>query len=159
MSEGGFEKTGVSRAIDTENTHLDANTADTPYVLLALRLKSTHLDITVLPEFMSMISETNDDFRWSLLMNPTYNGTLSWSDITNGACQYAAGATANDITAQGIKMDAGYSQSATTVDREFRSSLLIGSAIDGTPDELVLAVTPLSANADIQGSLTFRELL
>jgi hypothetical protein len=159
MSEGGIEKTGISRAIDTETTHLDANTADTPYVLLALRLKSTHLDITVLPEYMSMISETNDNFRWSLHLNPTYNGSLTYNDVDNSACQYAAGATANDITDQGIKMDAGYAQSAATVNRQFQSTLRIGSMIDGTPDELVLAVTPLSANADIQGSLSYRELL
>lgn len=159
MSEGGLEETGVSRSIDTENTHLDANIADTPYVLLALRLKTTHLDLTVLPEFMSMISETNDDFRWALHLNPTYNGTLTYSDIANSGCQYAAGATANDITAQGIKLDSGYAKTSGATDRQFKNNLRIGSLIDGTRDELILAVTPLSSNADIQGSLTFRELL
>lgn len=159
MSEGGLEETGVSRSIDTENTHLDANVADTPYVLLALRLKTTHLDLTVLPEFMSMISETNDDFRWSLHLNPTYNGTLTYSDIANSGCQYAAGATANDITAQGIKLDSGYAKTSGATDRQFKNNLRIGSLIDGTRDELILAVTPLGSNSDIQGSLTFRELL
>ena len=159
MSEGGLEETGVSRSIDTDNTHLDANAADTPYVLLALRLKTTHLDLTVLPEFMTMISETNDDFRWSLHLNPTYNGTLTYSDITNSGCQEAAGATANDITALGTRLDSGYAKQTGSTDRQFKNNLRIGSQIDGTRDELILAVTPLSSNADIQGSLTFRELL
>ena len=39
------------------------------------------------------------------------------------------------------------------------TSLRIGSEIDGTKDILVLCVTPLSGGADIQASLTFRELL
>lgn len=159
MSEGGIEETGLSRSIDTGTTHIDANAADTSYVMLALRLKTTHLDLTVLPKYISMISETNDDFRWSVLLNPTYNGTLTFSDITNSGCQYAAGATANDITAEGIKLDSGYAKSAGSIDREIITSLRIGSQIDGTRDVLVLACTPLASNADLQGSLTFRELL
>lgn len=159
MSEGGLEETGISRSIDTLNTHLDANTADQAYVLLAVRLKSTHLDLTVLPESMSMISETNDDFKWSLLLNPTYAGALTYADITNSGCQRAAGATANTISAEGTKLDSGYAKTSGSIDRKFVNNLRIGSTIAGTRDELILAVTPLSANADIQGSLTFRELL
>ena len=41
---------------------------------------------------------------------------------------------------------------------DLKNSLLLGAKIDGTPDEIVLCVRPLSANADIQGSLTWREL-
>lgn len=159
MSEGGIEETGVLRSVDTGTTHLDANTADTPYVLLAVRLKTAYLDVTVYPEFMSMISETNDDFRWSLHINPTYNGTLTFGDVANASIQYAAGATANDITAEGIKIDSGFAKSVGTVDRQFRTALKIGSTIAGVRDELILAVTPLSSNADIQGSLTIRELI
>ena len=159
MSEGGLEQTGIGRSVDTENTHVDANAADTPYCVLGLRLKTTHLDLTVLPQFISMISETNDDFKWSLLLNPTYNGTFTYSDITNSGCQYAKGATANDITALGTQLDSGYAKSAGSIDRQISTNLRIGSLIDGTRDEIVLAVTPLSSNSDIQASLTFRELL
>lgn len=159
MSEGGVELTGISRSIDTQNTHLDANTADQAYVLLGLRLKTTHLDLTVLPQSISMISETNDDFLWSVLLNPTYAGTLTYADITNSGCQRAAGATANTISALGTKLASGYAKSAGSSSQNIVNNLRIGSQIDGTRDELILAVTPLSSNADIQGSLTFRELL
>lgn len=159
MSEGGLEETGISRSIDTENVHVDANLADTPYVILGLRLKTTHLDLTILPEYISMISETNDDFRWSLLLNPTFNGALTWSDISNSGCQWSRGATANDITSQGTKLDSGYSKSASSIDRRITTSLRIGSNIDLTRDILILAGTPLASNADLQASLTFRELL
>lgn len=159
MSEGGVELTGISRSIDTQNTHLDANTADQAYVLLGLRLKTTHLDLTVLPQSISMISETNDDFLWSVLLNPTYAGTLTYADITNSGCQRAAGTTANTISASGTKLASGYAKSAGSSSQNIVNNLRIGSQIDGTRDELILAVTPLSSNADIQGSLTFRELL
>lgn len=35
----------------------------------------------------------------------------------------------------------------------------MGTEIDGTPDELVLAVMPLGSNADIHASMSFREML
>ena len=159
ISEGGLEETGISRSIDTAFTQLDANAANTTYIMLGLRLKSTHLDLTVLPEFISMISQTNDDFRWSLHLNPTYNGTLTWSDISNSGCQWARGDTTNVMTIPGTKFDSGYSKSASSIDRRIKTSLRIGSTINLTRDELILAAMPLASNADLQGSLTFRELL
>lgn len=159
ISEGGIEETGILRSVDTENIHLDADLPDVTYALLGIRLKSAYIDITVLPEYMSMISETNDDFKWSLHLNPTISGTFTYADVSNSAIQKAAGVTANSISSDGLIIDSGYAQSNTSVDRKFSTALRIGSLIDGTQDELVLAVTPLSSNADIQGSLTFRELL
>ncbi|MBT8342937.1 MAG: hypothetical protein KJP07_23255 [Desulfatitalea sp.] len=159
ISEGGVELTGVSRSIDTQNVHLNANAADQAYVLLALRLKTTHLDLTVLPQSMSMISETNDDFKWALLLNPTYAGALTYADITNSGCQRAAGATANTISAEGTKIASGYAKTTGSIEAEIVSNLRIGSTIAGVRDELVLSVTPLASNADIQGALLFRELL
>lgn len=159
MSEGGIELTGISRSIDTASTHLDANTANTIYVLLSLRLKTTHLDLTVLPQSFSMISQTNDDFQILLLMSPTYNGTLTYNDIPNSGCQYAAGVTANDITDVGTKLHSSYAKSQGSTTANIVTNLRIGSLIDGTRDELILAVRPLSANADYHGALVFRELL
>jgi len=159
MSEGGLEQTGIARSIDTLNVHLDANAADQPYVLLALRLKSTHLDLTVLPQSLTMISETNDDFKFFLSINPTYAGTLTYIDIANSGCQRAAGVTANTISDYGLLLYSGYAKSSGSLGQNIVSSLRIGSQIDGTRDELILGVVPLGSNSDIQGSLIFRELL
>lgn len=159
MSEGGIDQTGIARSIDTENVHLDANASDQPYVLLALRLKTTHLDLTVLPQSLTMISETNDDFKYFLSIGATYAGTLTYTDIPGSGCQRAAGATANTISDQGIKLYSGYAKSSGSLGQNIVSSLRIGSQINGTRDELILGVVPLGSNSDIQGSLVFRELL
>ena len=159
MSEGGQEQTGILRSVNTNNVHIDANTADQPYAVIGLRLKAAYYDIVVYPEYISMISETNDDFRWSLLLNPTISGTFTYNDITNSACQYALGATANTITALGLIIDSGYAKQGASLDRRINTSLRIGSTIAGVMDTLVISVTPLSSNADYQASLTFRELL
>lgn len=158
ISEGGIELTGILRSVDMGTTHIDANTAGTSYAMVGIRLKSTYIDISVLPEYFSILSLTNDSYRWSLRLNPTVAGTFTYADITNSACQYATGATANTVTG-GTVIDSGYGSQATAIDRKFVTSLRMGSTISGTVDELVLCVTPISSNADYLGSLTFRELL
>lgn len=159
ISEGGIQQTGILRSVNTGTTHLDANTADQKYAIIGIRLQSTYYDITVLPEYFSMISETNDDFKWTIELNPTVAGTFTYNTLTNSSIEYATGATANTVTAAGLVIDSGFSKSSATIDRRIVTALTLGSTIAGTQDTLVLTVTPLSSNADIQASLTFRELL
>jgi hypothetical protein len=159
ISEGGQQKTGILRAIDTGVTHLDID-ENQPSVVIGVRLKSTHLDLTVIPESISVINEQNDDFRWALCLNPTYTGTVTWTDVSNSGVQQGIGATANNVTDEGIVIASGYASIDTlSVSQQLQTALRIGSTISGTPDELVLIVTPLSAGADIQAALNFRELL
>lgn len=157
ISEGGISDTGILRAASTGGAHIDANTADTVYAVIGLRLKSTHLDAVIREVSMTMISETNDDFEWLLYLNPTVAGTFTYDDVTNSCVQRSLGATANTITG-GILINSGFAKQSSTVSSIIPNALSIGSAIDGTRDELVLAVRPLALNADIQASITWREL-
>lgn len=164
ISEGGLEETGLLRSIDTGSTHLDADAANTIYAAIGIRLKAAYKDVTVYPEYFSMISETNDGFRWSVLLNPTLSTPLSYVDVTNSAVQRGLGATANTITDEGFVIDSGYVpegpvQSGSESGRRIVTALRLGSTIAGVQDRLVLAVMPLTAGADIQASLTIRELL
>lgn len=159
ISEGGQQKTGILRAVDTGVTHLDID-ADEPTAIVGIRLKSTHLDLTVIPESVAVINEQNDDFRWSLCLNPTYSSGVTWSNLSNSGVQKGLGSVANNITDEGVVIASGYASVDTqTVNQQLNTALKIGSTIAGAADELVLVVTPLSAGADIQGSLNFRELL
>lgn len=163
ISEGGQQETGILRSVDTGSTHIDANTANTTYAVVGIKLKAAYKDITVIPEFFSMINEQSGPFRWSLCLNPTIAGTFTYADEANSAVQSATGATANTVSDEGLVIDSGYESGSNTSfaggNRKFVTSLRMGSKIDGTLDEIVLCVTPLNANEDIQASLTFRELL
>lgn len=160
MSEGGLEKTGILRSYDRGNVTLTASAVGTIYALLGLRLKALYLDVTVLPEFFSMMATTNDSFRWSLHFNPTISGPFTYADIADSALQGAIGAAANVITNEGIKIASGYaSQTSRTSAEELKTALVLGSLINGTPDELVLAVMPISNNASMLAGITVRELL
>lgn len=158
ISEGGIQQTGFLRSVNTGVTHLDANLADTKYAMIAIRLKSDYYDITVLPEYTSMISETNDDFKWTIELNPTISGTLSFNSVPESAIEYALGDSTNTITSDGYVIDSGFSKSSSTTDRRIVTALNLGCTIDRVMDIIVLTATPLSSNADLQGSITYREL-
>lgn len=159
ISEGGSQDLGVLRYASTNGTHIDANTPNTIYAVLGVRLKTSYLDVAIKMVSMAMISETSDDFEWIIKLNPTVAGTFTYSGETNSAMEVARGATANTIT-NGTDLGGGFASIDTLIATQaLENSLLLGSLIDGTPDEIVLCVRPLSLNADIQGSLTWRELL
>jgi hypothetical protein len=158
ISEGGQEETGIDRSASTGNTHIDANAADTKYAVLGLRLKASYIGTTVLLKRFTMLAETNDDFEWSVMWNPTVAGTFAYADQPNSACQAAFGATANTVSG-GTLLDSGYGNAASALALPLNNALILGSTISGTVDELVLCARPISSNADIQATLTWRELL
>lgn len=156
ISEGGQEQTGISRSVSTAGTHLTAQNADTLYALLGIRLKSTHLDNVVRLSELSVLAESNDDFEWSILLNPTVAGTFTFADEANSAVQTAKGATANTVTG-GTLMNDGWGKSGQAVSSLSDTIRYLGAAIDGTQDEIVLCIRSLSNAAVIQGSLSWKE--
>lgn len=158
-SEGGVEPVGVTMALTTVPTHVDASVADSSYAIIGVKLKSTHLDTVVKVVQVQLLNEGNTDFYWSLLLNPTVAGTggdaFTYADVTNAPIQAAYGKTANTVTG-GTLLNAGLStSSAATVD-VINNLLYLGSTIAGVVDVIVLCATPLSANANIQGVMTIQ---
>jgi hypothetical protein len=159
MSEGGIEKTGVLRSADTGLTLVTTLAANTDHAIVGIKHKTAYADITVIPESISGISGTNDDFRWSLQLNPVINGTFTYSDITNSALQSATGTNANTIATPGIILSSGFSKNNANIDAALNTALKLGSTIAGVLDELVLCIAPQGSNASISCALNFRELL
>lgn len=159
ISEGGTEDTGTILSVGSNNTHVDANVAGTVYACLGLKLKSTHLSQTVEVIGFSILGSTaNDNFMWLLYINPTIAGSFTYSDYTNGAVQFARGATANTVT-NGTLLDSGYIPSQGSTKANFKNSVTLGSTISGTADAIVLCVMPIggASNLDIYASMTWRE--
>lgn len=159
ISEGGQEATGVTRYISTAGTQVDANSADTTYAVLGIRLKSTHLDNIVKITDISIINESAGSFEWAILLNPSVADPFIYSDITDSAIQAAQGSTATTVTG-GYYMSGGYVSSGTRgggLVSALNNLRYLGASIAGVPDELVLVVTPLGVNQDIQASITYTE--
>jgi hypothetical protein len=142
MSEGGEQRLGNTVPIGTEGTPLNADVGGTMYALLGMRLKPDALDVVVIPEMLSMIVTSADTVEWQLLRNPVVAGTFTYSGVTNHPIERAVGATANTVTG-GDWITGGWIERRR--EEMFPSNMVrpLGVAIDGTPEEYVLAVRAL----------------
>lgn len=160
ISEGGLEELGVLHSASTAPNHIDADTADTIYNILSIRLKATHLDTAITLADMTMINTAGDDYEWRLIWNPTTAGSPSYVDKPNSSIQVAQGATAQTITG-GITITRGFVKGggvAGEARSELRTALRLGASIAGVRDVISLACVPLTNGANIHGSLSWREL-
>ena len=160
-SEGGLQPNGVLHSAHVGVNAVNANTEGTFYALLGMRLKTTHSGSVVKPVTQSTLALTPDEYLWEIRWNPTVAGTFTYADVTDSAVQIAVGDTAsnpstNTVTG-GELIRSGYASQDSPVMAESDTARHLGLAIDGTRDEVVLCVTPLSPNLDIVGSLMWRE--
>jgi hypothetical protein len=160
MSEGGIEKTGILRSIESSTTLISGYTTGNDYALLGIRLKTAYLDVTVIPENINIILGSSDTFKWTLELNPTIAGTFTYGDLTNSSIQYATGVTTNTVSARGtVVASGGGSAASRQSETDLKTALRLGATIAGTRDELVLVFTPLSANISQYSTMSIRELL
>ena len=164
ISEGGVQDNGVLRYHSTAGTHINANIADTIYAVVGIRLKSSHIGSVVKVATLTMLNATTDDYEWLLILNPTLAVATAWTNQVNSSVQTTIGNAGNPSTSTvtgGTQMLGGLVKSsgaAGSFTLEISNALLLGSAIDGTPDEIFLCVRPYAAGADIDGGITYREL-
>lgn len=163
ISEGGVEKTGVLRAIESHNVFSGTlSIIGNKYALCGIRLKAGYKDVSVLPEKVSMVLGTNDAFKWELHLNPTVAGTWTYNDLANSSVQFAQIGTATNtqVTADGIIIaNGGGSTSARGDSEALNTALRIGSTIAGVQDELVLVIGLFTNNLTAWAGFEFRELL
>lgn len=156
VSESGQDITGIDYWYSTNGTHVDADAANSIYALVGVRLQTGHSGEPVKFINVSVLTQTNDDFEWLLYKNPTVAGTFTYGNATTGPFQIARGATANTITPTGDPIAGGFGHAGTSESTTINYEGGFGEAIDGTRDEFVLCVRPLSANADIEGGITLQ---
>lgn len=158
ISEGGSDVTGVSRCVDMGSTAVTAAAIDTTYALIGIRLKSSYSGAIVAPQFVNAIATSaNDSFLMKLILNPIVAGTFTYSDVANSAVQRAIGVQSNTVTGGTVL----WSRYASASSRESNVSSVslprIGKAIDGTLDQLVVAVQPAVVNVDMLASIGWVE--
>lgn len=169
-SDGGSQALGTMHYVSTGGTHLNADTENTLYALIGIRLKNDRFDTVVRLLNVAINMQTASDIvEWVLLFNPTVDGTFTYQDVDDCCgCQYALGATANDITDIGHAIGGGFVDAASifaggngSAQAQIENALRLGAKLDGTPDEIVLAVRPVggSTSVDVEGAFFWRELV
>jgi len=162
LSEGGSNDTGILRYESTNGAHVDANAADTWYPIIGIHLKTTHIGCTVKLASMSMINEQSQDFEWAIAMNPTVTGSPTWNPMTNSAVETMLGATAITVSWDtGIWFTGGMVKSGASADQvasDLENAVTLGSDISDNRDQIFLCARPLAINADIEATLSWREI-
>lgn len=159
MTEGGVSPFAVPRSANTLGIPVDTIASGTIYAVVGIRLNPGALGCRIELSSIQMLAGKNSDFQWMLILNPTVADTFAYSHLSPSShVDVARGVTANTVTG-GEELDSGYirSEAQTSVPVD-TSAVRLGSAIDGTPTELVLCARPMSVISDIQGAINFREI-
>jgi len=165
ISEGGNQEAGMVRYVSTAGTEITATSENVIYALVGIKLKAANVSATVEMIAASVQLQTaSETGEWTLRLNPTVAGTFTYSNITNSSLMSALGATANTVTG-GTIIQGDFGESAKnatgTSNADVHNAIRLGSAIDGTVDELVLCWMPNGGTSahKVEGALTWRESL
>lgn len=165
MSEGGVEETGTTAYIDRGITGYVTGNNQNLHPILSLRLKPAYFGTTIQPTELSMVCTSTSDFRWLLMINPVVAGTdqADWVPITNSALEYDISRDDTNTLSGGIVISGGLirgTSQSQNVPSSLKTRLNIGSSINGTPQELVLAYQRLggSGNETVFGGLSWAEI-
>lgn len=126
---------------------ISSNTDYTP--LLSFRLRSDRLSTTVVARRLSILVTTNESHEWRLYLNPTVAGVDAavWNNVSavSGLEFDIARTTANTVSG-GRVVDGGWNaDSADVLSALITDHLPLGSNLDGSRDEIVLAVRNVTA--------------
>ena len=156
-TEGGETHIGKHYGVDNGTTSVSCPSVGVTYALVGIRLKAVTLSSHIDLEYIEILAATNDRLRWELRMNPTVAGTFTYVDVTNTGIQKATGIVTNTVTG-GFIMACGYAEKDAKLDKAIETIIRLGAQIDGTQDQLVLTVTPISSNAQVFGAINVQEL-
>ncbi len=159
-SEGGFNPNGLNRSVDNGHIAITLSTLGTKYALLGIRLRSTHLGLQIDPTFMeTVITSANDIAHWELHINPTVTGTFTYANLSLSGTQVAISTATPPTVTDGEIIASGYIKTVEKATIEAKEvAQKIGSLIDGTPDELVLVIQPVTNNTNVLCALNWREV-
>lgn len=171
ISEGGRSDTGQRFSANRGATSV-TTAAATRNLLIAIRLKSTHLSATIIPTALSVVQRiaggNNAILLWRMHLNPTFSfpggGTVpAWTSITNSAVEYAiqSDTAANfTINANGNVFASGYFPESVAPTLPNVPEVALGSTIAGVSDIFALSLELVDGTGDIAfGSLGWSEAI
>lgn len=164
ISEGGTTDIGINHSHDSNGTAVEAAVANTIYALIGIKLNSANLDGVAKILNKSVLEINAVDYQWLVLFNPILAGTApTFIAHDNSFIDTAVGTAANTVTTNALThvigsgyVKGGKESGASSLGLD--TSQILGSAIDGTQDEIWLCARPIAANADFLGSLAWREI-
>jgi hypothetical protein len=159
ISEGGFNPEGNKPSI-VSNGAISVLSGDEELVL-GIRLKEASFDATVIPLAVKIINLLDASGEVTLGFNPTYTGTVTWTDLPTSSIQVAYNNN-NEVTDRGLIQFADFvgasKQSTGTISGQVASSVKIGKDLYGNYDELWV-MFKADGDSSVKGILEIKDLL
>lgn len=157
VSSGGYTPTGKSFQVGRGLTYYSASTAGTYYHLVSMKLDSARLDDIVIPNRINVLTSSNQNLQYKIVLNATFSTPLSFTSHANGTVDYSVTNTA--VSAQGTELLTGYivnkGEAGTFTLDQLRELQL--SRANGTADVLSLIATADSNNVSMTGNMGWFE--
>lgn len=122
------------------------NNTDIRYIAGAIRLKSTHLDMSAILGLLYAQSASNDDTRVEIWYGGTPSAPLTFTPIPNRNVEiFIAPATAtitHTVPSQENKVGSRYFRQNSVTEIEFDGKRRIGASISGEPDVIYIVFVP-----------------
>ena len=158
VSSGGYSLTGKSYLAGRGLTYYTMSSTSTYYHLASIRLNSARLDDIVIPTAINVLTDSNQNIEFKLVLNATFATPLSFTTHTNGAVDVST--TDSAVSSNGTELATNYviNKSAGTLTAAQLRELQL-SRSDSTPDVLSLIATGDSPNVKAAGNITWIEPL
>lgn len=156
ISEGGLQDVGYTRSVSNGISAINVST--TWEAILGIRLKSNYIDSVVKVEEIYMSTGGSASIEWALFKNPTVTGGMSFGDFPNAPIQSGVGSGSSTITNLGEVILGGHitTQGQGFVKNTISTFEWLGSKIDGTQDEWILAARSFSTPEDVSAVINFK---
>lgn len=148
-----FNFNGIPFCVDSGNDTINLPTAGTEYPILGLRKSDRHWELFKQDVTIISSAGTNHSYRWRLLKNPTLSADLTWGSSSVDGVEYAVGNGVITVSDAGHEVAAGVGVARSSGSLAISQALRPGCTIDGTFDELILAITPFSNSQDVGATI------
>lgn len=159
LCESGIQDIGVLRSA---NRVFSLQTCVVSVFTPLISLRVADVGTQISPRSIGLYTSSQADFLWGLFVNPTIGGTdaASWSRPTGSHAEVDVSRDATNVVTGGVLVASGYTsssnQSPSSIDLEL-GPFTLGTFIDGSSEELVLAVQPTGATEQFAASLNWIE--
>lgn len=164
ISEGGYQLAGLQQSVGTPvQTPRLLTVAGTYYPIVALQLKTTHLDAIVVPSAISILGTGNNErFRWQVMTAATVTGGSWVSAGSNSAVEYNLTGTAisgGRIVASGYTSSSNQGSPLVAILKEALFAFqLERNGLTGTPYTFAIALAGANASQNVLASIDWEEV-
>lgn len=156
---GSISESGYSTSVNNGTATVTYSTAGTKYPILAVRKKTAYRDLTVKLKTLNVFLQSSDRILWTLEINPTLSAALTYADDPSTVFQFANGTGAITVTATGRIIASGYLTLGQSIPTDiFAANYLseLSGQLNGTQDEYVLCITPITTNVNALASMNLQ---